>query len=81
VEARVAPLSTTSYWDADTSQPIVELTAGDLLRAAAAEAPDRLALVEAAPAGAPSLSGVERPDRTSTFGASLHRMCRPLPRR
>jgi fatty-acyl-CoA synthase len=34
-----------SYWRADESEPIVESTVGDLLRAAAAAVPDRLALV------------------------------------
>jgi acyl-CoA synthetase (AMP-forming)/AMP-acid ligase II len=65
--ARAATSHTTSYWEADTSQPIVELTAGDLLRAAAAAVPDRLALVEAVPTGAPSLSGADRTDRTWTY--------------
>jgi acyl-CoA synthetase (AMP-forming)/AMP-acid ligase II len=69
--AHVTSSFTISYWEADTSQPIVELTAGDLLRAAAAEVPDRLALVEAAPAGAPSLSGAERTDRTWTYAELL----------
>jgi fatty-acyl-CoA synthase len=37
---------TTSYWPADESEPLPELTVGDLLREAAADAPDRIALVE-----------------------------------
>ncbi len=38
-----------SYLPADTSLPVLELTCGDLLREAAAETPNRVALVEAAP--------------------------------
>jgi fatty-acyl-CoA synthase len=37
---------TTSYWPADTSRPLLEWTLGDALKAAAADAPERLALVE-----------------------------------
>jgi fatty-acyl-CoA synthase len=37
---------TESYWPADTSEELLELTLGDLLRATAAEVPDRVALVE-----------------------------------
>jgi len=37
-----------SYWAADRSQPILDLTVGDALRDAAAEAPDATALVEGA---------------------------------
>jgi fatty-acyl-CoA synthase len=36
----------TSYWPADFSQPVVDLTVGDALRGAAAEAPSTTALVE-----------------------------------
>jgi len=39
----------TSYWAADTSRPIVDMTVGDLLRAAAAAAPATTALVEGGP--------------------------------
>ena len=35
-----------SYWPADRSQPLLDTTVGDLLRAAAAQVPGRLALVE-----------------------------------
>jgi acyl-CoA synthetase (AMP-forming)/AMP-acid ligase II len=38
----------TSYWSADGSQPILDLTVGDALREAAAEAPHVIALVEGA---------------------------------
>lgn len=43
---------TTSYWPADTSVPILELTVGDILREAAAEMPDQVALI----AGMPHIS-------------------------
>jgi fatty-acyl-CoA synthase len=39
----------TSYWPADTSESLVQLTVGQLLRDAAAAAPDRVALVAAGP--------------------------------
>jgi fatty-acyl-CoA synthase len=39
----------TSYWPADRSEPLLDITVGDLLRAAAAEVPGRLALVEGSP--------------------------------
>lgn len=35
-----------SYWTKDASEPVLELTLGDLLRRVAAEVPDRTALVE-----------------------------------
>ena len=38
----------TSYWPADFSQPVVDVTVGDALRGAAAEAPNAIALVEGA---------------------------------
>jgi fatty-acyl-CoA synthase len=38
-----------SYWPADRSEPLLDITVGDLLRAAAAEVPGRLALVEGSP--------------------------------
>ena len=37
-----------SYWPADCSQPVVDLTVGGALRGAAAEAPHTTALVEGA---------------------------------
>ena len=39
------PALTTSYWPADTSQPVLDTTVGGVLRAAAAAAPDRVAMV------------------------------------
>jgi fatty-acyl-CoA synthase len=38
-----------SYWPADTSQPVLETTVGGVLRAAAATAPDRLAMIGGVP--------------------------------
>jgi fatty-acyl-CoA synthase len=37
---------TESYWPADTSPDLIDVTVGDLLRRGAAEVPDRLALVD-----------------------------------
>jgi fatty-acyl-CoA synthase len=45
-----------SFWPADRSQPVLELTVGDMLRAAAGAAPDRYALV----AGMPEVSARRR---------------------
>lgn len=53
---------TESLWPADTSRPINDVTVGELLRGAAAEAPDKLALVSVAP---------EREARTWTYGRLL----------
>ena len=47
---------TTSYWPADTSEPVLDLTVGDLLRQTAAACPDRTALV----AGVPDPAGRRR---------------------
>lgn len=59
-----------SYWPADTSLPVLDLTPGDLLRDAADDVPDRTALVETAPPGA-TLTGADRPDRTWTYARLL----------
>jgi fatty-acyl-CoA synthase len=40
---------TSSYWPKDESQAVIDLTVGDLLRAAVADAPDRTALVAGGP--------------------------------
>src|SRR5215472_4299412 len=56
-----------AYWPADTSQPVLELTTGDLLREAAGDAGTHTALIEVAPPGTPSLSGAERTDRRWTY--------------
>ncbi len=62
---------TDSYIAADTSEPVSELTCGELLRDAARDAPDQVALVEVAPPGSASLTGAERTDRTWTYAELL----------
>jgi fatty-acyl-CoA synthase len=47
------PSRTVSLWPATTTSAIVDTTVGDLLRAAAATVPDRVALVDGLPAPAP----------------------------
>src|SRR5262252_1568 len=56
-----------SYWPADTSGPVLELTTGDLLREAASDAETQTALIEAAPPGTSSLASAERTDRRWTY--------------
>ncbi len=60
-----------SLFPADTREAVLDLTAGDLLRAAAADAGDRLAIVEFAPPGSASLTGADRTDRTWTYAQLL----------
>ena len=60
-----------SYWPADTSQPVLELTTGDLLRQAAGDARTHTALIEAAPPGTPSLAGAQHTGRRWTYGELL----------
>lgn len=57
----------TSYWPADQSSPIWDMTVGDVLRRAAALAGEREALVEVAPDGAPSLTAAASTDRRWTY--------------
>src|SRR5215468_9850429 len=64
-------LAGVAYWPANTSEPVLELTTGDLLREAAADAGTQTALIEAAPPGAPSLAGAERTDCRWTYGQLL----------
>ena len=45
----MATLAGVAYWPADTSEPVLELTTGDLLREAASDAGTQTALIEAAP--------------------------------
>ena len=45
--------ATLAYWPADTRTALLEQTVGDALRAAAAEAPDQVAIVEGHPAPSP----------------------------
>src|SRR5699024_12663431 len=53
---------TQSLWPADTSRPVLDISVGQLLQQAAAEAPDELALESVAP---------EREARTWTYGELL----------
>ena len=62
---------TQSYWPADTSRPILDLTAGDALREAARAAPNRTALVEVVPKGTASLVGADATDRRWTYAELL----------
>lgn len=62
---------TLSYWPADTSRPILDMTAGDALRAAAREAGERTALVEVVPQGMASLVDADATDRRWTYAALL----------
>src|SRR5215469_11941881 len=63
----MATLAGVAYWPADTSEPVLELTTGDLLREAAADAGTQTAIAEAAPPGAPSLAGADRTGRRWTY--------------
>jgi fatty-acyl-CoA synthase len=56
-----------AYWPSDTSQSVLELSTGDILRAAASDAAQQTALVEVAPPGTSSLAGAERTDRQWTY--------------
>ena len=60
-----------AYWAPDLEVPISEITAGELLRRAAEEAPDKLALVEVAPPGPHLIDGVMSPDRAWTYAELL----------
>ena len=66
----MTPALKESYWPADTSSPVLELTTGEVLRQASAAVPDRVALAEVAPPGA-SLTGADRTDRTWTYAQLL----------
>lgn len=58
---------TSSYYPADTSPALWEMTTGDALRRAADRAGDMCALVEVSPDNAPSLSGAATTDRRWTY--------------
>ncbi|AHH97499.1 AMP-binding protein [Kutzneria albida] len=58
---------TESYWPADPSAPVLDLTTGDLLREAVRDAGSQTALIEIAPPDTRSLSGAERTDRQWTY--------------
>ncbi len=62
---------TQSYWPADTSREVLEITEGQALREAALKAPERWALVEKMPAGWPSLTGAVQTDRRWTYAQLL----------
>lgn len=62
---------TRSHWLPDRSSEIVELATGGALRAAAAAAPDRTALVEVVPAGLASPTGAAATDRRWTYAELL----------
>ena len=55
-----------SYWPADTTRSLLDLTAGDALREAVRDAPDRIALVEVVPDGMASLVGADATNRRWT---------------
>lgn len=65
------PNSALSYWPADTSRPLLDMTAGDALRQAAARAPGHCALVEVVPDGFTSLTAASRTDRRWTYAELL----------
>ena len=67
----MAPVLTQSYWPADTSAPVLSMTAGDALRRAADAAGERTALVEAVPAGSASLTSAAASDRRWTYAELL----------
>ena len=62
---------TQSYWPADKSRPVLDLTAGDALREAVRDAPNRTALVEVVPQGTASLVGADATDRRWTYAELL----------
>lgn len=62
---------TESYWPMRAAAPLLETTTGDLLRTAAAEVPDRLALVELGPPDGSLIDGVLAGERTWTYAALL----------
>src|ERR1043166_2087569 len=54
---------TESYWPADRSVPLRDLTVGDLLREAAKDSPDGVGLGAGGAGGAPRVAGGRRPAR------------------
>lgn len=60
-----------SHWRTDRSSPVLELTAGDALRQAAAMRPDRTGLIEVYPDAMPSLTKASRCDRSWTYAELL----------
>jgi fatty-acyl-CoA synthase len=49
MEAAPTTTATRSYWRAGTSPPVLDITVGDLLRAAATDAPETVALIDGCP--------------------------------
>lgn len=62
---------TQSYWPADTSREVLEMTEGQALREAAQKAPERWALVEKMPVSWPPLTGAAQTDRRWTYAQLL----------
>jgi len=60
-----------SFWSMTTALPLLDRTAGDVLRDAAAAEPDRIALVEVGPADDTLIDGVVAGERTWTYAALL----------
>lgn len=60
-----------SYWPADTTRPILDVSIGRSLAATASAVPDRLALIEVVPTSMPSPVGAASTDRRWTY-AQLH---------
>ena len=60
-----------SLYPADNALPVWNMTSGDVLRRAAALAPNRTALVEVVPEGMPSPSGAASTDRRWTYAELL----------
>jgi acyl-CoA synthetase (AMP-forming)/AMP-acid ligase II len=60
-----------SFWPMTTGTPLLETTTGDVLRAAAAAEPERLALVEVGPPDDTLIDGVVAGDRTWTYATLL----------
>lgn len=60
-----------SYWPADNSEPILNMTAGQALERAAELAPDKTALVELVPEGMESLIGAAATDRRWNYAQLL----------
>ena len=67
----MAALTDLAYWPADTSLPVLDLSTGDLLREAAADAGDQIAIAEVAPPGSATLTGADGTNRTWTYAALL----------
>lgn len=56
-----------SYWPADTTRAIMDVSIGRALATTAAEVPDRIALIEVVPASVPSPVGAAQANRRWTY--------------